>query len=106
MRTAVSAAEAIFAWRRWKEAKTEIVQREELQKLQKKLEHQASHDALTDLPNRALLMERLKHAIERRIRGQGMIAVLFIDLDGFSRTSTTPSGTGTAIGCSRKPPGG
>jgi diguanylate cyclase (GGDEF)-like protein len=79
----LSAAVAIFAWRRWKEANIEIVRREELQELQKELEHQATHDALTDLPNRALLMDRLEHTIERRIRGRGMIAVLFIDLDGF-----------------------
>ena len=79
----MSAAVAIFAWRRWKEANTEIVRREELQELQKELEHQATHDALTDLPNRALLMDRLEHTIERRIRGRVMIAVLFIDLDGF-----------------------
>jgi diguanylate cyclase (GGDEF)-like protein len=79
----LSAAVAIFAWRRWKEANIEIVRREELQELQKELEHQATHDALTDLPNRALLMDRLEHTIERRIRGRGMIAVLFIDFDGF-----------------------
>jgi diguanylate cyclase (GGDEF)-like protein len=79
----LTAAVAVFAWRRWKEANIEIVRREELQELQKELEHQATHDALTGLPNRALLMDRLDHTIERRIRGRGMIAVLFIDLDGF-----------------------
>jgi len=79
----LSAAVAIFAWRRWKEANIEIVRREELQELQKELEHQATHDALTDLPNRVLLMDRLEHTIERRIRGRVKIAVLFIDLDGF-----------------------
>jgi diguanylate cyclase (GGDEF)-like protein len=79
----LSAAVAVFAWRRWKEAKTEIVRRKELEELQNELEHQATHDALTDLPNRALLMDRLERAIERRIRGRGMIAVLFVDLDDF-----------------------
>jgi diguanylate cyclase (GGDEF)-like protein len=79
----LSAAVAIFAWRRWKEANIEIVRREELQELQKELEHQATHDALTDLPNRALLMDRLEHAIEKAIRERVMIAVLFVDLDGF-----------------------
>jgi predicted signal transduction protein with EAL and GGDEF domain len=76
----LSAAAAVFAWRRWKEANTEIVRREELQK---ELEHRATHDALTELPNRALLMDRLEHAMERGIRGREMIAVLFVDLDGF-----------------------
>jgi diguanylate cyclase (GGDEF)-like protein len=76
----LSAAAAAFAWRRWKEAKTEIARREELQE---ELEHRATHDALTDLPNRALLMDRLEHAVERTIRERVMIAVLFIDLDDF-----------------------
>ena len=76
----LSAAVAVFAWRRWKEADTEIARREELQK---ELEHQATHDALTDLPNRALLMDRLEHTIERTIRERVMIAVLFVDLDDF-----------------------
>jgi hypothetical protein len=48
----LSAAVAVFAWRRWKEVDTEIARREELQE---ELEHRATHDALTDLPNRALL---------------------------------------------------
>jgi diguanylate cyclase (GGDEF)-like protein len=76
----LSVALAVFAWRRWREANAEVVQREELQR---KLEHLATHDALTDLPNRALFMDRLEHAIERAIRERVMIAVLFIDLDGF-----------------------
>jgi hypothetical protein len=58
----LTAAVAVFAWRRWKEANTEIARREELQK---ELEHQVTHDALTDLPNRVLLMDRLEHSVER-----------------------------------------
>ena len=45
------------------------------------LEHQAFHDALTNLPNRALFAERLEHAMVRA--GQGSVAVLFLDLDNF-----------------------
>ena len=71
---------AAFAWRRWKEANTEIARREALQE---ELEHRATHDALTGLPNRALLMDRLEHAVERAVRERVMIAVLFIDLDDF-----------------------
>jgi diguanylate cyclase (GGDEF)-like protein/PAS domain S-box-containing protein len=43
----------------------------------------AHHDALTGLPNRALLALRLRHTIERAQREETRCAVLFLDLDGF-----------------------
>jgi diguanylate cyclase (GGDEF)-like protein len=43
----------------------------------------ASHDVLTDLPNRALLLERTKSAQRRALALGGRVAVLFCDLDGF-----------------------
>ena len=43
----------------------------------------ALHDPLTGLPNRALLDDRLQHAITRHQRRPGLIAVLFCDIDGF-----------------------
>ena len=45
--------------------------------------HQAFHDSLTGLPNRALFIDRLNHAIARTRREQAPLAVLFCDLDGF-----------------------
>jgi diguanylate cyclase (GGDEF)-like protein len=51
--------------------------------LQEQLEYQALHDALTGLPNRALFMDRLQHALVRTRRRKGEIAVLFMDLDNF-----------------------
>ncbi|HSH46333.1 MAG TPA: diguanylate cyclase, partial [Longimicrobiales bacterium] len=49
-----------------------------------RLAHEAFHDALTDLPNRALFMDRLDRAVARRRRGEERdLAVLFLDLDRF-----------------------
>ncbi len=51
---------------------------------EEQLLHDAFHDALTDLPNRALFMDRLGRAVERLKRHrEGCLAVLFLDLDGF-----------------------
>jgi diguanylate cyclase (GGDEF)-like protein/PAS domain S-box-containing protein len=51
--------------------------------LEERLEHQALHDPLTDLPNRTLFMDRLKHALTRTGRRPDSVAVLFLDLDDF-----------------------
>src|SRR5437870_939862 len=45
--------------------------------------HQARHDVLTDLPNRRFLEEHLKQAVRQAARDGHMLAVLYIDLDGF-----------------------
>ncbi len=55
----------------------------ELEQLTEALRKQAYHDALTGLPNRLMLRERLSHAIARARRQQSRLAVLFIDLDRF-----------------------
>ncbi|MFJ5999120.1 putative bifunctional diguanylate cyclase/phosphodiesterase [Streptomyces sp. NPDC092370] len=63
-------------------------------RLQAQLQHNAEHDPLTDLPNRALFTKRVQHALSgRRACDRGVAlrntAVLFIDLDGFKAVNDT-----------------
>lgn len=50
--------------------------------LEERLEYLAFHDALTGLPNRTLLMSRLRAALMRAV-GDGVVGVLYVDLDGY-----------------------
>jgi PAS domain S-box-containing protein len=56
---------------------------EELRKQRNILDHQAHHDALTDLPNRILFNDRLEQSIQMANRKNTKVAVLFLDLDHF-----------------------
>ncbi|WP_420706441.1 putative bifunctional diguanylate cyclase/phosphodiesterase [Streptomyces sp. MspMP-M5] len=58
-------------------------------RLQAQLQHNASHDALTDLPNRALFTERVTKAVTGRRASDHDTAVLYIDLDGFKQVNDT-----------------
>ena len=49
------------------------------------LHHQAHHDALTNLPNRSLLLDRLNQGIKRADRNGTILAVFFIDVDNFKK---------------------
>ena len=60
-----------------------------LKNVNEKLQHQATHDALTGLPNRVLLFERVQHAIDAAHRGTNLFALYFIDLDGFKGINDT-----------------
>ncbi len=51
--------------------------------LEERLRHMATHDVLTNLPNRHLFMDRLCKALQQGERGGHSTAVLFLDLDGF-----------------------
>jgi diguanylate cyclase (GGDEF)-like protein len=54
-----------------------------------KITHMAQHDALTDLPNRLLLRERLEHDLAITVRGGPHLAVLMLDLDRFKEVNDT-----------------
>jgi len=53
------------------------------------IRYQAEHDALTGLPNRRLLYSRLDLAIAYAERSEQMLAVMFLDLDGFKKINDT-----------------
>ena len=53
------------------------------------LRHMAYHDTLTGLPNRSLLVDRLRQALARSKRNKSRLAVLFLDLDGFKQVNDT-----------------
>ncbi len=78
------------------EAKTHIYNMLEVRLLYKQLEHYsraleslALHDALTGLPNRRLLMDRLSLAIAHARRNKRTMAVMYLDLDGFKQINDT-----------------
>ncbi|MDQ4145048.1 MAG: EAL domain-containing protein [Actinomycetota bacterium] len=55
----------------------------ERKELECRLEHEALHDSLTGLANRVLFLDRVQHALLRRVREKQKAAVLFLDLDDF-----------------------
>lgn len=55
----------------------------ERQRFEQELRHQAMHDTLTGLPNRALLMDRIEQAIELARRRDHSLTLVFLDLDRF-----------------------
>jgi diguanylate cyclase (GGDEF)-like protein/PAS domain S-box-containing protein len=50
---------------------------------EEQLSHQAFHDSITGLANRALFRDRVEHALERQTRDEKPVSVLFMDLDDF-----------------------
>jgi diguanylate cyclase (GGDEF)-like protein/PAS domain S-box-containing protein len=55
----------------------------ERKEFEEQLSHQAFHDSITNLANRALFRDRVTHALERQQRDHKPVAVLFMDLDDF-----------------------
>ncbi|MBN2331719.1 MAG: EAL domain-containing protein [Deltaproteobacteria bacterium] len=57
--------------------------------LEEKATHEATHDSLTELPNRVLLHDRLQQALSAAQRQQSQLAVLIMDLDNFKEINDT-----------------
>ncbi len=61
----------------------------ELKRREEELAFLATHDALTGLPNRTLILDRVEQMLARSARSQTPVAVLFIDLDNFKTINDT-----------------
>jgi len=61
----------------------------ERRRIEARLSHMAHHDALTDLPNRVLLRQKLEQALQGIKRGDPFLAVLMLDLDRFKEVNDT-----------------
>jgi len=73
---------------------------EELTRRQEELAFMATHDALTGLPNRTLILDRVDQMLVRARRNQTPVAALFVDLDNFkSINDTLGHGVGDRLLC-------
>jgi len=62
---------------------------EELKRREEELAFLATHDALTGLPNRTLILDRVEQMLARALRSQTPVAALFVDLDNFKSINDT-----------------
>ncbi len=79
----------VFALAIWGAFVTASVVSERLQRQHRELVHQALHDALTDLPNRHLLYDRIDQALHTAIREGEQLALFIMDLDRFKEVNDT-----------------
>ncbi len=84
-KTAIDIHEATEELESRVEERTSELQEEinERKKIEEKIRHVATHDELTGLPNRALLIDRLKLSLSQAKRNNTLTALLFLDLDKF-----------------------
>jgi diguanylate cyclase (GGDEF)-like protein len=62
---------------------------EELKRREEELSFLATHDPLTGLPNRTLILDRVEQMLARSVRSQASVAALFVDLDNFKSINDT-----------------
>jgi diguanylate cyclase (GGDEF)-like protein len=62
---------------------------EQLARREEELSFLATHDPLTGLPNRTLILDRVEQMLARCARGQAQVAALFIDIDNFKTVNDT-----------------
>ncbi len=79
--TTVMPVIVFFAIAGYQQATEDLLQQVEAQRV--KIEHLATHDALTGLPTGAVAQDRLRQALISRLRRKRKVALLFLDLDGF-----------------------
>lgn len=68
---------------------TQVATAIERKQMHERLQQMAQFDALTRLPNRMVLMDRLQIALERARRDGTLVSLLFVDLDDFKRVNDT-----------------
>jgi len=61
----------------------------ERKQTEERLEFLATHDPLTNLPNRVLFNDRVRHAVDLASRSEKKVAMMFLDLDGFKEVNDT-----------------
>lgn len=64
-------------------------QYEQQHRIEKNLRHMTTHDTLTSLPNRVLLLDRIKQSLSSAERRNNLLAVAFIDLDNFQNVNSS-----------------
>jgi diguanylate cyclase (GGDEF)-like protein len=64
-------------------------QYEQQRRIEQNLRHVTTHDALTNLPNRLLLLDRIKQSLSSAERHNNLLAVAFVDLDNFQNINNS-----------------